>query len=187
MCTWKAWECEFIVSQRGQPSRTELWKESYCFACFCMSQVYEGSRPPDLFFFINMPAHLSKVFSYGSFFVAHLPTKGLLAHWHDSTHTSGRATGGLFYIKQYGNTPTGRKMSNKDTRAQPCYYAITYHPFLRPPFNSLRTFVVRALCILRTVGLRKAREYQSNVFYGTSNVSITSSTEYACERCMHNA
>jgi len=43
--------------------------------------------------------------------------------------TSGRATGGLFYIKQYGNTSTGRKMSNKDTPGSlPCYYAITYHP-----------------------------------------------------------
>jgi len=39
--------------------------------------------------------------------------------------------GDLFYIKQYGNTFTRRKMSNKDTRvcarALPCYYAITYH------------------------------------------------------------
>lgn len=84
-------------------------------------------------FFPQTCPHLSKVFSYTmrTFFVARLPT-GLLAHWHDSTHTSGRATGGLFYIKQYGNTPTGRKMSNKDTRALPCYYAITYHPFLTP-------------------------------------------------------
>lgn len=58
-----------------------------------------------------------------------------LARFHP--HTSDRAMGGLFYIKQYGNTPTGRKMSNKDTRALPCYYAITYHPFLRPLFNPL--------------------------------------------------
>jgi len=109
-------------------------------------------------FFQQTCPYPSKAFSYTvrAFFVARLPT-GLLAHWHDSTHTSGRATGGLFYIKQYGNTPTGRKMSNKDTRALPCYYAITYHPFLRLPFNPLRP-TVRALCILRTVGYIKQRE-----------------------------
>lgn len=107
--------------------------------------------------FFHKHAHtFPKVFSYTARGLSSLRTcqRGLLAHWHDSTHTSGRATGGLFYIKQYGNTPTGRKMSNKDTRALPCYYAITYHPFLRPPFNPLRT-VVRALCILRTVGYIK--------------------------------
>lgn len=55
-----------------------------------------------------------------------------LARFHP--HTSDRAMGGLFYIKQYGNIEDGgRKMSNKDTRALPCYYAITYHPFLHPP------------------------------------------------------
>lgn len=106
---------------------------AYCY--------YEGMRPAG--FFRQTCPHLPKAFSYTvrTFFVARLPT-GLLVHWHDSTHTSGRATGGLFYIKQYGNTPTRRKMSNKDTRALPCYYAITYHPFLRPPFNPLRTAVM---------------------------------------------
>ena len=105
------------------------------------------------------------------------------------THTAGRAMGGLFYIKQYGNTPTGRKMSNKDTRALPCYYAITYHPFLRPPFNPPRNpFLSRASTTYIPCWLRKAKKrIRSNVFYGASNVSIILSTEYACEPCMHNA
>lgn len=79
------------------------------------------------------------------------------------THTAGHAMGGLFYIKQYGNTPTGRKMSNKDTRALPCYYAITYHPFLRPPFNPPRNPYLSGAgttYIPRTAGyVKQRREY----------------------------
>lgn len=135
--------------------------ENYRFIRFCRR---EGSRPAPRIFFsppANEPSTLLKI-SRSSLRTCQrngLPTGTI------PTHTAGRAMSGLFYIKQYGNTPTGRKMSNKDTRALPCYYAITYHPFLRPPFNPPSR--AGTTYIPRTVGyVKQRREYGLMYFMG---------------------
>lgn len=128
-------------------------REGYCFASACSSTRACAS----LFFPQTHPFRKPRAFFYTENFFAHLQTERL-AHWHDSTHTSDRAVGSLFYIKQYGNTPTGRKMSNKNTRALPCYYAITYHPFQLLSTLSYSCARARALRIPRTAGYVKQRE-----------------------------
>lgn len=59
---------------------------------------------------------------------------------------------GLFYIKQYGNTWSARKMSNKDIPSLACYYAITYQPV--PVSYPLRNVP----CLLRSCARQRTRE-----------------------------
>lgn len=123
-----------------------------------------------------------------------LPTENALPTGTIPTHTAGRAMGGLFYIKQYGNKPTGRKMSNKNTRALPCYYAITYHPFLRPPFNPLHTTHsshAGTTYIPRTVGyVKQRREYGLMYFMGRatslSHCRLNMHAGHACTTRNHD-
>lgn len=133
--------------------------------------THESSRPPPFFPPANEPVPFEDL-APSSAQVSPLRTcqQNGLPTGTIPTHTAGHAMGGLFYIKQYGNTPTGRKMSNKDTRALPCYYAITYHPFLCPPFNPPRNPCLSGAgttYIPRTAGyVKQRREYGLMYFMG---------------------
>jgi len=99
----------------------------------------------------------------------------------------------LFYIKQYGNTFTRRKMSNKDirvcARTLPRYYALTYH-LSYVLLSTLLVTLAHRHNVLQTAGyVKQRREYGLMYFMrratSLSHCRLNMHVGHACKTLSH--